>query len=349
MTLKWYEQPKVDEEIIISSRIRLARNLIEYPFPSRLCSAGASEIIKTIWVSIFEGGNLEEAKAEGLQFLDLTRLSVRDLGALCERHLISPAMADLGVSKALVFNDTENISIMVNEEDHLRIQSIFVGQDLNAAYEKADKLDVLMSQTLDYAFDKDFGFLTSCPTNTGTGLRASYMLHIPLLEASGALKAQADILTKTGFAIRGFHGEGSESMGSIYQISNQITLGKSEEEILTSLTNLANQIANHETAIREQALQSFLAETKDKVWRALGILTHAHKISLTEAMSHLSQLRLGRQLNLINPPLKTTIYTLMTNISAHNLQKLTTPANDQRHLDIIRADYLRQQLRGGVD
>ena len=338
--MRWYEQPVVDNSVIISSRVRLARNLAAYPFPSRLMAHDAAAAIEDMKAAVFKNPAVER-----LAFANLSHLPAGQLNELSERHVISRVMVNKTAQRGLIYNDEENISIMLNEEDHLRIQAIYPGQDLDAAYETADKLDNALSENLEYAFDADFGFLTSCPTNTGTGMRASYMLHVPLLESTGNLKIYADLITKAGFAIRGTHGEGSESMGGIYQISNQMTLGKSEKETISSLKHLANQLVEKETSVQQHFLKEFLHETEDAVFRAYGILTNCRKINISEAMKHLSDIRLGRILGLINCEIAGgSVYNLMTNILPYNLQKIMGPAQDARRLDILRAAYLRSAV-----
>ena len=342
--IKWYEKPQVDDSVIMSSRVRLARNLAGYPFPSKLTGTDAAKAMEEVKISIL---NTNDHLTGNLAFVSLAGMTTGQLNELSERHVISPTMALLNnpAMRGLIYNVEENISIMLNEEDHLRIQAIFAQQDLDTAYETAAKLDDIMSQQLEYAFDTDFGFLTSCPTNTGTGLRASYMLHVPLLESTGNLKIYADIITKSGFAIRGGHGEGSESMGGIYQISNQTTLGKSEAETISSLKHLANQIVDRELAIREHVLKEYRHETEDAIFRAYGILTNCRKIGLNEAMKLLSEIRLGNILGLLNCQVQGgSIYNLMTHVLPNNLQKVMGPAQDARKLDFMRAEYLRNSI-----
>ena len=344
---KWYEQPQVDNSVIISSRVRLARNLAGHPFPSRLTSSDAIVAIDEMKASVL---GVSDPLTGNLAFVSLTGMTPNQLNELSERHVISPAMTLISMNnstqRGLIYNNEENISIMLNEEDHLRIQAIFAGQDLDTAYDTASQLDDIMSKRLEYAFDTEFGFLTSCPTNTGTGMRASYMLHVPLLESTGNLKVYADIITKAGFAIRGAHGEGSESLGGIYQISNQITLGKSEAETISSLKHLTNQLVEKELSVHEHVLKEFRYETEDAVCRAYGILTNCRKIGLNEATKHLSEIRLGNILGLIQCKVAngSTIYNLMTNILPHNLQKVMGPAADVRRLDVLRAEYLRGMI-----
>jgi len=347
---KWHENPMVDANIVISSRVRLARNLEDFHFPAQLKPAKAAEAIRLMRKSVFSEENREAVELAGFNFLDLTRQSNLDLNILAERRIISQSMLQRGTERGLIHSASENISVMFNEEDHIRIQSIFVGKDLDAAFAAADSMDDLMSQNLNYAFDYDLGFLTSCPTNTGTGLRASYMLHLPLLEASGGLKDELSVLARVGIVVRGTYGEGSDVHGSIYQISNQKTLGKTETDIINELKTHIEQLIEKENKLRGIMVMDYLAEGQDTFWRAHALLSNCRKISLPEAMRHLSEIRLGYMLGAIlgylDSPGKGTIYNLMTNIQTYNLQKIMGPAGDSRHLDIMRADYLRKAFVG---
>ena len=337
--VKWYEHPQIDDDVIISSRVRLARNLARYPFPSKINGGDATAAMEEVWQSVIG--------MEDFAFVNLASLTTDQLKELSERHVISPAMATLNnpAMRGLIYNSEENISIMLNEEDHLRIQAIFAQQNLDTAHLEAATLDDIMSKRLEYAFDAEFGFLTSCLTNTGTGLRASYMVHVPLLESTGNLKVYADIITKAGFAIRGGHGEGSESMGGIYQISNQFTLGKSEKETISSLKHLVSQVVDREHTMREHVLKEYRYETEDAVYRAYGILTSCRKIGLVEAMKLLSEIRLGNILGLLDCKVRGgSIYNLMTSVLPHNLQRKMGPAQDARRLDVLRAEYLRDAV-----
>ena len=347
---KWYEKNNVDLGVIISSRVRLARNLANVPFPSRMSATQANHVVNEVKTKVFCEENLHKVADDGLLFLNLAHINEHEKNVLAERHVISPAMLDArNHSCGLIHNHEENLSIMINEEDHMRIQSIFVGNDLDAAYEAASRLDDTLSEDLDFAFDNKFGYLTSCPTNTGTGLRASYMLHLPLLEYTDQLKPLADVITKTGFVIRGANGEGTEPLGSIYQVSNQVTLGKTEGEIINSLKQLANQIVEKEKALQNGVRKNMSGEASDRVWRAYGLLSYCRRVSLNEARNLLSDMRSGLNMDVgpmspkqANPlELKATIYEIMTNIQPHNLQRIMGIAQDLRHLETLRADYLR--------
>ena len=340
--MKWYERPEADCDIIISSRVRLARNLLAHPFPSRINLEEAKAAIGSIKRSIMGDEQTPSYLAHTLTFEELSAVPDDRLKEMTERHVLSKVMLENKEKRAFLHSPDESMSVMVNEEDHVRIQSIFCGQDLEAAYKAAARLDDYMAESLDYAFDTDFGYLTSCPTNTGTGMRASYMLHLPILEQTGNLKFFADVITKAGFTIRGTYGEGSEAVGSIYQISNQLTLGRSEEMTLSSLKSLAHQISEKERGFRQRAVKEYPREAEDIIYRAYGILSHARKISLKEGMKHLSDIRCGIQLGLIGHVVKNgSVFKLMTDIQPASLQKIAGRSRDDRHLDALRADYIR--------
>lgn len=339
----WYEQKDTDKSIIISSRVRFARNLAKYPFPARISKEDAICAINEIKSSVlYEDSYLSSV----LNFVDLQEKSREELMQLCECHVISLAMASKNSKRGLMYNNDNSIAIMLNEEDHLRIQSIYPGNDLEKAYIDASKIDDIMSESLEYAFDSEFGYLTSCPTNTGTGMRASFMLHLPVLENTGSLAAHLGLITKAGFAIRGTYGEGSQPLGSIYQISNQLTLGKTEEQTLAGLTHLVGQIVDKELQLRDRLIGEFALAAKDRVHRAYGILTNCITIKLEEAMKLLSELRAGYFMGLIDSKLKSdlSIYSLMTNIQPYNIQKISKKTDDEELINFYRAEYLRNKL-----
>ncbi len=335
---KWYTDSLIDEGIVISSRIRLARNIKKYPFPINL---QGEAICKMIDEAVSAIKNDRTAIGERFEFLDLSKITDIEKRTLVEHHVVSLELLKRK-SGALLLDD-ETISIMLNEEDHIRIQSIFAGNNIEKASEMADKIDDLIEETIEYAFDTDFGYLTSCPTNTGTGLRASYMLHIPTLERTGQLKNVASALSKFGMTIRGIYGEGTEPLGSIYQISNQLTMGKSEQEIIAALTGFTNQIIEKETLLAENAIKLNKAEMEDRVYRAYGILTHCRKISAKEAMNLLSEIRSGYVFNILKlPKPKLNIYNIMMNIQPGSLQKHHQKQLNESERDYFRAEYIRQ-------
>jgi len=339
---KWYTAPEVDSGVIISSRIRLARNLRKYEFPTRLASADASKMIEEMKRAI---KNERTIISDAFTFTDLAEASETTLNELMERHSISREMTRKKGPKALLANEYDSVYILLNEEDHVRIQTIFPGENMKKAFDMADKIDNLLEESVEYAFDGEFGYLTSCPTNTGTGMRASYMLHVPALEMSGQLKNVVQAIAKFGMAVRGIHGEGSDAMGSIVQVSNQLTLGKSEEEIMTGLRNVTNQIIERELHFRNQWLADNKEDLLDRCYRAYGILTNCRKISTAEALRLLSDIRMGYVADVFDKPRPgKTIYHIMMDVQPWNIQRLTMQAQNESERDALRARYLNEMF-----
>lgn len=335
----WYTSLETENPVIISSRIRLARNLKKYPFSAKL-KENETEMLNETISSI---KNDRTALSEQFAAINMKSISDTDRLSMLERHLISPEFLKSKRERCLLLKDDESVSIMVNEEDHIRIQSIYPGDDLQGAWNMVDNIDNLIEETLEYAFDKDFGYLTSCPTNTGTALRASYMVHLPMLERTGHMKSILDALTKFGMTIRGTYGEASEAFGSIYQISNQLTLGKSETEIIEALKNITSQVIESEMTLRNKALKSKRSEIEDNVYRSYGILTNCRRIKSGEAMKLLSDVRLGYSLGILDVPRpKLCIYHIIMNIQPGNLRKRFDKQLNQEELYIAGAEYLRE-------
>ena len=332
--IKWYKDEKIDNDIVISSRIRLARNVNKYPFSINLSDTDAVQMAEDIKNTILPHDDFVA--------MQVNELSPIDKLALMERHIISPeALNSFAISSVLMKKD-ESMSIMINEEDHVRMQAIFPGEDITGAWEAMCKIDDEIESKIDYAFDKDFGYLTSCPTNTGTGLRASHMVHLPLLQKTGQIKDIVYAIGKFGMTIRGIYGEGTEPYGGIYQVSNQVTMGKSESEIMSILKNVTEQIKEHERKLTDQLANTRRIEFEDSIYRAYGILSNARKISGKEAMSLLSDLRLGYVsgvTNLQKP--KENIYCIMMNIQVGSLQRKEGRELDEETRDVCRAEYLR--------
>lgn len=331
---KWYESPMSDAGVVISSRVRLARNLRRYPFSVKIDAENANMMINEIKNS---------AEPGGFEFLPLDGLEKRELAELMEHHLISMEMMMKSAPKALLKTPDESAGIMLNEEDHVRIQAIFPGDNLQEAYRLANRIDDLIDERAGYAFDPEFGYLTSCPTNTGTGLRASLMLHLPALTEAGLIRQVIQGIGKFGFTARGLHGEGSEPMACVYQISNQVTLGKSENEILDGLQSVAARIAEQEISIAERLVGGKKKEILDKVYRSYGILKYARTLTLAEGLSLLSDLRFGFLTGLISEPKpEKTIYNLMVEIQPGCLLKRA--GGEAVDLDAARAEFLRNSL-----
>jgi len=290
---KWYEKAGEKSQVIVSTRVRLARNLRRLPFPERASTQQREQVIKEVHDALANGNSvLSTALNQG----EYKFISAGDLGpfqglALCERHIISPEFVSDARGRALLVSEDESVSVMLNEEDHIRIQVLHEGLALKEAAETADRIDSVLAESLDFAYDSELGYLTQCPTNLGTGMRASLMLHLPGLTEAGSLPRIAGNLSKLGLTLRGAYGEGSRALGELYQLSNQITLGISENEAIENLLALAGELIKEEQKLRERLLEN--AKAKDKIARAAGTLTYAQLISGGEAAELLSLVRLG--------------------------------------------------------
>ncbi len=287
----WYENNNAD--IAVSTRIRLARNLENTPFPNAL--KDKAPIIEKIRNAVI-GGNSTLAK--DFEFIDLDTVSPLKKQALAEEHLISPVMCE-GGGKAVMINRDRTMSIMLMEEDHIRLQIIMSGLALDEAYETADRVDDVIEENLAYAFDSDFGYLTACPTNTGTGMRASVMLHLPALTMTENISRVISSASGLGVEVRGLYGEGTKAYGSLYQISNRLTMGLSEKEVIGKLKNIAEQVTDMERKARTALAQNSKDALEDRLFRSYGALKYARSISSSEAKSLLSEVIMGRNMGIL--------------------------------------------------
>lgn len=339
MAEKWYEKSGDCGDVVISSRVRLARNLRRYPFPNRASAQQKSEIEQKIREALLSTGN---AAAGSFQYIALDSLSEEAAVSLAERHLVSPEFLSDRQGRAVLVSEDESVSIMINEEDHLRIQVMHEGLSLIKAAELADRLDTLLNETLDFAFDKEFGYLTQCPTNLGTGMRASVMLHLPALTESGTLGRIAGNLSKLGLTLRGSFGEGSRVMGSLYQLSNQITLGLTETQAIENLTAIVNQLVSEERKLRHDALESL--NVQDKISRAAGVLKSARLLPTSEFMELWSQLRLGVTGGVVSGISTADLNRLMTLVQPATLMHLQNRQMTEQERDALRAAQVRMAL-----
>ncbi|NLC04045.1 MAG: protein arginine kinase [Tissierellia bacterium] len=333
---KWLEGPATDLDVVISTRVRVARNLEHYKFPDLMTVEESDDLTDEILNAI---KNSDED--ENYRFIRIRDLNPRERLVFIEEHLISPGLIqNLDKSSFLIRND-ERATIMINEEDHIRIQTLFSGLKLLEGWELCSQIDDNLEQKIDYAFDEKLGFLTSCPTNVGTGLRASVMVHLPCLSMTGHINTIIEALRKVGLTVRGLYGEGSEALGNLYQISNQITLGESEEEIIKKLNKVINQIVARERNTRRYLLETKKLELEDKIYRSLGILTHSRLMSSKEAMNHLSNIKLGWDINLIQNDKFKEIVKLMIDIQPANIQKTLEKDMPSGERDNARAEIIR--------
>ena len=334
----WYENISPESDIAISTRVRLARNIKGIPFPKKLGDSERLKLFETVRDAI---ANSNTPYAKSLKSIAVRDIPDAELYSMVERHLISPEFASQNNERAIIISDDESISIMLGEEDHIRIQVILGGLQLEEAYNTASEIDSMLSSLLDFAFDEGLGFLTECPTNLGTGLRASVMLHLPITENSGEMPLVTDSVGKIGFMVRGMYGEGSGAEASLYQISNQITLGISEKSAIDNLKIITMQLIEKERSKR-QSLNKIKLE--DLCFRALGLLQNSRIMSSSEMINLLSRIKLGVSMGILSvnvSPIK-----LLIEGQPNMLIKRFGQMNPSES-DIYRASMLRQALSGG--
>jgi len=327
--------------IVMSSRIRLARNLNEYPFPLRMNNVQAGEIINKMKKIISESG-MEEL--QNFLFVHMQDLGDIDKQVLVEKHLISPDLAANKKDSAAIISRDEKISIMINEEDHLRIQVIYQGMKLADALKLGNKIDDLIAKKSNYAFSSNYGYLTFCPTNIGTGLRASVMMHLPALVMTGYIKKILEVCNKLNMAVRGIYGEHSSALGNMFQVSNQVTLGQTEEEIVTGITNAAMQIIEQEAAVRNELYNQNAVAFEDKIWRSFGLLTNARVLTTDESLNLISDVRLGIDMGIIKDVKMEKIDQIMLLIQPASLQKFVGRQISPIERDVKRAELIRQKI-----
>ena len=337
----WVE-PADERQIVLSSRLRLARNLAGRPFPNRLQDAEADALAQEICEQLQAG-----AAAEAWQVLRLEDLLQAEKGVLLEKHLLSQDILQHPAGRRLVVNQAQSLAVMINEEDHLRMQAILPGLQLAAGWQQISALDDKLALGLNFAYDQQLGFLTSCPSNLGTGLRASVMLHLPALHMTNKLEGIFRQLPQVGLTVRGVYGEGSQSQSELYQISNQITLGYSEEEIISRLQQLVEEIIAQGVQAREWLRQNRLLWLQDRIGRAAGILANACLLTSAEAMEHISTLRLGLAMGLCQPRWQISwreLNLLMLSVQPPFLQAAASKELNQYERDEARAVLSRKFL-----
>jgi len=340
-TGEWLTGDGPHRQIVVSSRIRLARNLKEKPFPGWAKKAERVEILREVKTAVEALPEMNEAFSESLE-----SLSPLEKQVLVERHLISREHAAKGVGSAVVMNVEQTLSFMINEEDHLRMQCIMNGLQLREVHKLISQTDHELDEGLDFAFHPQLGYLTACPTNVGTGMRASAMLHLPALVMSDQVNKIINSVNKIGLAVRGLHGEGTEAMGNLFQISNQTTLGEGEEDIVDRLDKVIGQIVEHEQNARTLLQQNKPSTLLDQIGRAYGVLAYAHAMTSKEALNLLSVIKLGSDLELFPPSSSQVVDELLIETQPAHLQK---GANAQKmqaeERDSLRAELIRARLK----
>ena len=334
---KWFETVGNHSDIVISSRIRLARNLVNYPFCGRLTEEQEQQL-KTEIKNALEKINLGD---NSLTFTDAGQLSENEGMSMVENHIVSPDFLQ-NKNAMLALSKDDSVSIMINEEDHIRIQVLAAGLDLEKALETANKIDDVLDESLEYAFDDQLGFLTACPSNLGTGLRASVMLHIPALEKAGALTKMSGTISKLGLTLRGTYGEGSKAQGSIYQLSNQITLGISEEQAVKNLHEITLQIIDKEREARKALVKN--EKFVDQIYRCYGVLKYAKLISTEEFFDLMSYIKIGISEEILIPEIAEQVTTQKLNYLLSQVGSATICQNAKQDLSPEQRDSVRAKI-----
>jgi protein arginine kinase len=342
-TCEWLKNTGPNSNIVISSRIRLARNLKRIPFSHWANKKQKEEVLKKVKQAVASNNYTKDAL-----FLQMADLNNLDKQFLIERHVISREHALRADHKAVVIGDREILSIMINEEDHLRIQVMQSGFNLEQAWRIISRIDQEFEKKLNYACSGEWGYLTACPTNTGTGLRASVMLHLPALVMSKQIDKVLQAITKLNLTARGFYGEGTEASGNFFQISNQVTLGHSEEDILDNIERIIKQVIGHEQNARKALLDQDRARIEDRVWRSYATLKNAHIITSKEAIDLFSNVRLGIDMEILKGLNVQAVNHIFILIQPAHLQKIEGKALSPQERDIKRAELIRKELEKKV-
>jgi protein arginine kinase len=338
----WMSEEGPESDIVLSSRIRLARNIDQFQYSFLNSSEEALKVIETVKSRIKKGSFANTGNMDLLMMDELQPIQKR---ILVEKHLISPHLAENANHGACLLSENEEISIMINEEDHIRIQCLYPGLQLLEALNTAFQIDDWLEEEINYAFDEKVGYLTSCPTNVGTGLRASVMLHLPGLVMTQQLNRIIPAINQLGLVVRGIYGEGSEALGNIFQISNQITLGKSEQDIVEDLKSVVGQIVSQERSVRDTLVKTSNIQLEDRVYRSFGVLTNSRIIETKEAAKCLSDVRLGIDIGYINDIPRNILNELMILTQPGFLQQYADGPLRPNERDIRRASLIRERLK----
>lgn len=338
-TGQWLRGEGPESDIVISSRIRLARNLTGYPFITRATEADRQQVLDAVFAVA-----PELFGEDNIYIVSMQELSQLDRHYLLERQLVSAEIVDAEGPRGVLIDRDEQFSVMINEEDHIRMQSMTSGLDTETVWKRINAVDDLLESKLDFAFHEKYGYLTACPTNVGTGLRVSVMLHLPALVLSKEIEKVFRSLQKVNLAVRGIYGEGSQALGDFYQISNQVTLGQTETDLMQRVGDIIPQIIQYEREARTYLMEEKQDSILDQCSRALGLLSTARTISTEEAMHHLSSVRLGVNMGILDTPDIPTVNDLLLHIQPAHLQKLQGGELGAPQRDTARAEYLRKRL-----
>lgn len=337
----WYDSMENKGSNIVYSRIRLARNWDQYPFPSRMTAAQCGEMLERVKEGLV---NLGELDGRSYQYVQLNEWKEVEKQALRERRLLNQAAVDRKEPCGLMWDEDEGGSLVLGVDDHIRMQFLAPGLKLDELWQKADAMDDYMNERFSYAFDEKYGYLTSFPTNVGTGLRACVVLHLPTLSQVRKFQGIVSDMSRFGTAIRGLYGEGNDNYGSLYEISNQRTMGQSEKEIVELVTKAAAQLGHQETRVRNAALSAQRLEREDEIYKSYGVLKYARKISEKDARIFISQLMAGEEDSLMSLDKKCSLYSLVLGIKPASLNLWAKRPLNKDETDVVRASYVRQNL-----
>jgi len=338
---EWIRGENGGNRIVFSSRLRLARNLNHHAFPGWAKKAEREKVLALVQPAVAELPEMKDCIIND----SMEHFTPLEKQVLVEQHLISREHAAKNAGSGLVISKNCSLSVMINEEDHLRIQSLRSGLQLKALLKTVDKLDTELEERLDFAFSPQIGYLTACPTNVGTGMRASAMMHLPALVLDDQITQIIKAVNKIGLAVRGLYGEGTEALGNLFQISNQMTLGESEDDIVKKLTRVIEQVMEHEENARQKMLEDKSRMIADQVGRAYGIMMHCYSISSKEVLNLLSMLRLGVDLGLLPEEYRATVDELFIRTQPAHLQKDYERKLTTEERDGLRADLMRERLK----
>ncbi|MBT5876602.1 MAG: protein arginine kinase [Candidatus Latescibacteria bacterium] len=338
-TPRWIAAEEEETSIVLSSRARLARNLTALPFVQKCKRSDQSRIVHKVETAVRSSAKMSQSTY--ISMGDTTEL---DRQFLVERRLISPGLSDSKCVSGAFIGQDESASILVNEEDHLRIQALRCGLQLYQAWQEADRIDTELGQSLDYAFSDDFGYLTACPTNVGTGIRMSVLIHLPGLALTENIDPIIRGMTEIGFAVRGLYGEGTDAFGNLYQVSNQWTLGYSEQDVVSNIDGVVNTLIGYENRACEALLEKAPAQVEDRAWRAYGMLRFARVLNEHDTIEALSSLRLGMRMGLMEELGATPVNRLLIVTQSAHIQKIAGREVDEEERDILRSDLVRKHL-----
>ncbi len=336
---EWLKGTGPNSDIVMSSRVRLARNLNKIPFSHWANKKDKEKVLVSIKAALLENEFLKNGISVSMKELDEI-----DRNFLLERHLVSHELIQKTDNKCALISSNEAVSGMINEEDHLRLQVMQSGFNLRDAFEIVEGIDKFLATRLDFAFSPEWGYLTACPTNAGTGIRSSVMLHLPTLVLTKQINKILEAITRLGLTARGFYGEGTQATGNFFQISNQVTLGQKEEDIIDNIERLIKQVVEYEQNARQMLIGQERQRISDRIWRAYGVLKNAYIISSIETIDLLSSVRLGVDLGIIKDISRQQLNTLFVFIQPAHLQKLEGKKLTSQERDVKRAQLIRSKL-----